>query len=200
MGLAAGLGVAYYAYLQSERAGSPTSHAVAALPLLHPAPTVVPAKAVDTAVAVEPAPGEGDFDFYTILPEMQMAVPEPILATPAPIPNTNAVVVPTPAPIMTAPERKPEVTMKLPKPEQVKGLGGVYILQVGTFRQQRDAKGMKARLATLGFEAKIQTVTNNRNTVHRVRIGPLSDLSKINTLRSRLHGSNINAVVLKISS
>lgn len=197
-GLLLGLGVAYYAYWQGKGTITAIAQAqtVAALPMAS-APSAKDApKTRESAVTTKPTAAgiDGDFDFYTILPEMQMAVPEPILA---PTPVTIAKVV---APVITTPlQLKPEANTKLAEPEQAKALGA-YILQVGAFRQQREANGLKARLAMLGVDAKIQTVTNNRNTVHRVRIGPLNDLGKINTLRSRLHGSNINAVVLKISS
>lgn len=198
-GLLLGVGVAYYAYWQGKGTITPTVQAQTVGPLsMKPAPSAKDApKTGDSAVTTKPAATAGidaNFDFYTILPEMQMAVPEPIVA---PTPVTIAKVV---TPVITTPlQLKPEANTKLAEPEQAKALGG-YILQVGAFRQQREANGLKARLAMLGVDAKIQTVTNNRNTVHRVRIGPLNDLGKINTLRSRLHGSNINAVVLKISS
>lgn len=188
MGLSIGLGVAYYAYWQGKAAVKPSESALFAAPIVA-ANIEKPATAAPPEAETPAADTKESFDFYTILPEMKMAAPEPAPTTVKPLatPTTTTVL-----------QLKPEASTKV-TPEQVKG-SGVYILQVGSFRQHREADGMKARLALLGVEAKIQTVKSDKNTMHRVRIGPLNDLGKLNTLRTRLHGSNINAVVLKISS
>ena len=111
------------------------------------------------------------FDFYTILPEMEIAVPDDELNT---SPNKPA---------------KP-----LTKP-------GTYILQAGSFKTLEQADRMKANLALLGIEANIESVTiNNKESWHRVRIGPYRNLDDLNRTRSRLKQNNIDALLLKLKT
>jgi cell division protein FtsN len=107
------------------------------------------------------------FDFYTILPEMEVIVPD--------VHNKAG---------QTAPIDKP----------------GTYFLQAGSFRSFAEADNLKAQLALLGVEARIDTVTvNNTDTWHRVRVGPYQDLRELNKFRTRLLNNNISAILLKIN-
>ena len=121
-GLLLGVGVAYYAYWQGKGTITPTVQAQTVGPLsMKPAPSAKDApKTGDSAVTTKPAATAGidaDFDFYTILPEMQMAVPEPIVA---PTPVTIAKVV---TPVISTPlQLKPEANTKVAEPEQAKAL------------------------------------------------------------------------------
>ena len=111
------------------------------------------------------------FDFYTILPEMEVAVPEDDVST-----DSNE-----PAKAMTKP--------------------GTYILQVGSFKTLEQADRMKASLALLGIEANIQSVTiNNKESWHRVRIGPYNKLDDLNRTRNRLKQNKIDALLLKLKT
>ena len=77
---------------------------------------------------------------------------------------------------------------------------GTYFLQAGSFRSFAEADNLKAQLALLGVESKIDTVTvNNTDTWHRVRVGPYQDLRELNKIRTRLLNNNINAILLKIN-
>jgi len=111
------------------------------------------------------------FDFYTVLPEMEVVVPDRKTAT---------------------------ITDKsLPQVEAP----GTYILQTGSFKDIKDADQLKARLALLGFNPSIQTVTiNNKDTWHRVRIGPFENLAQLNSARTKLSENNIASVLLKVRS
>ncbi|OOZ37608.1 SPOR domain-containing protein [Solemya velesiana gill symbiont] len=121
--------------------------------------------------APEPAAQKPRFDFYTILPEMEVVVPEPELQAP---------VVAGAAPVA--------------KPRPDTG----YMLQMGSFRKHSDADRLKASLALVGIEAEIQTVNvNGSDTFHRVRSGPYGR-EQVNTLRARLKENNINSLVIKL--
>ena len=116
-----------------------------------------------------PPPPKPRFDFYTILPEMEVMVPEQ------------------------------EITGRpregVPQVEQP----GIYILQAGSFRAFEQADRFRAELALLGLETSIQTVTiNGRETWHRVRVGPFDDLARLNDVRSRLKQNGIDAILLKV--
>ncbi len=78
---------------------------------------------------------------------------------------------------------------------------GTYILQVGSFRKFADADALKARLALLGIEARIEAVVNKSgNTWHRVRIGPFTDIKLMKRARRKLQNNHIDFVILKIKT
>lgn len=121
------------------------------------------------------------FDFYTILPEMEVVVPEP---KPAPT-STARTKAPTPSPSVST-VNKPEVSP------------GRYMLQMGSFKTFSDADRLKARLALVGIEADIQKVRIDGGAIfHRVRSGPY-DERRVNALRSRLKQNNINSLVIRL--
>ena len=111
------------------------------------------------------------FDFFTVLPEMEVVVPEQELAD------------------QVEPVQQPTETG-----------GESFILQAGSFRNSADAEQMKARLALLGSVADIQSVTVNSQTWHRVRIGPVSGARNADRIRRQLQDNGIDVLVLKDSS
>lgn len=75
-----------------------------------------------------------------------------------------------------------------------------YLLQAGSFRGHDDADRLKARLALLGIEATIQRVELSGGELwHRVRVGPYSELDRVNTVRRRLQENGIETILLKRS-
>ena len=52
----------------------------------------------------------------------------------------------------------------------------VYYLQAGAFREMSDAENTRAKLALLGFEAAISDRTSDSGVLHRVRLGPYSQV------------------------
>jgi cell division protein FtsN len=130
--------------------------------------------AQESATSEEIAPAAGEqktsrYDFFTVLPEMEVVVPEQELSR----------------------QTRPEA----PAPAQAGG--EQYILQVGSFRERADAEQRKARLALLGETATIQTVTVNDTTWHRVRVGPVSGAHQAEDIRNRLADSGIDSLVMK---
>jgi len=121
------------------------------------------------------------FDFYTILPEMEVVVPDPEPEKgPAVAPANNGA-----APVVSA-------GTKTGTPS------AYYMLQMGSFRKFTDADKLKASLALVGIEAEIQKFTLDGGEVfHRVRSGPYTS-GQVNTLRTRLAQNNINSLVIKL--
>ncbi len=123
------------------------------------------------------------FDFYTILPEMEVVVPDPepeAGSTPA-----SAPAIASAAPVVTA-------------GAQANAAAAYYMLQMGSFRKFGDADKLKASLALVGIEAEIQKFTLEGGEVfHRVRSGPYTS-GQVNTLRARLAQNNINSLVIKL--
>ncbi len=170
-GLAVGLFVAFLVYLNKLPAMKRAQQAVTApaKPAAQDARSVkkeAPAKAPDAQAKEHKGIA---YDFYTILPEMEV-----------PVPDNDA------------------SSRGLP-PTPVDP--GTYILQVGSFRSQKEADSRKAELALLGIVSSIQSVTINGNdTWHRVRIGPVSDMKKLDDLRSKLKQNNIHFMLLREKS
>jgi len=74
---------------------------------------------------------------------------------------------------------------------------GDYILQAGSFREFTDADRRKAELALLGLESAIQKVSIDESNWFRVRIGPFTDLDKLNNTRQILGDAAIDALVMR---
>lgn len=117
-------------------------------------------------------PKKRRYDFFTVLPEMEVVVPEQELSRKADTPEP------------------PTDTTPIESQDN-------YILQVGSFRNAQDAEQMKARLALLGSMATVQTVTVNGETWHRVRIGPFKGARKADEMRRMLSDNQIDTLVMK---
>lgn len=77
---------------------------------------------------------------------------------------------------------------------------GAYILQVASFRDQKDAQALKAQLALWGIAADVQLVQVQGETWHRVRVGPVSDLATLNDLRRRLAAHKLQPLLIRVGN
>jgi len=112
------------------------------------------------------------FEFYTLLPEMEVAVPENELTGSS-----------------TAARRDSEKA------------GVTYVLQAGSFRQLAQADRLKAELALMGMPVMIQTVSiEGGSKWHRVRVGPFTNLQALNEARAELQSNGLKVMVLKVRS
>lgn len=74
-----------------------------------------------------------------------------------------------------------------------------YFLQAGAFREQADADNAKAKLALLGFEARVTERVTDSGTLYRVRMGPFAQLDATNRIREKLSESGVDAAVVRIT-
>lgn len=172
-GLIIGLGLAWYGASKGWIAAKPTESTAAE--------TVSPRDEMPLADEMKPGsdkPGKSQYDFFTVLPEMEVVVPEQQLTE-----NKKA---------EAAAEAKAESS-----DTATTGDTDNYILQVGSFRATADAEQMKARLALQGFTAQTQTVKVNDETWHRVRIGPVAGARKADEMRGQLSKAGIDSLVMK---
>lgn len=109
------------------------------------------------------------YDFYNMLPKFEVVVPEK---------GSNARRDTTPAPV-----------------EQP----GAYVLQVGSYRNRDDAERLRAKVAKLGIEARVQHVAIDADELHRVLIGPIRDLAKLNATRRELRAASIDAIMYQVA-
>lgn len=78
---------------------------------------------------------------------------------------------------------------------------GIYILQIGSFKQFDAADEVKAKLAFMGISAEIQRVViNGKDIRHRVRVGPYADSEKLLRIRHQLTENNLSYMLLKLQS
>ncbi len=77
-------------------------------------------------------------------------------------------------------------------------LPGIYVLQAGSFTKFEDADRRRAQIALQGIESRIQRVTIDDKTYHRVRIGPTDDLDELNRLRDRLKRAKIDVLRIRL--
>ena len=78
---------------------------------------------------------------------------------------------------------------------------GIYILQIGSFKQFDAADEGKAKLAFMGISAEIQRVViNGKDIRHRVRVGPYADSEKLLRIRHQLTENNLSYMLLKLQS
>ena len=72
-------------------------------------------------------------------------------------------------------------------------------LQAGAFKSPDEAENMKARLALLGFEAKVSQTDRTGTILYRVRIGPYGRADDLNRVRQRLSENGIQPSVVLVS-
>lgn len=75
---------------------------------------------------------------------------------------------------------------------------GAYMIQAGSFANENEALRRRQQLAKLGIEAAVQRVAIDADVKHRVRIGPISDLAKLNQLRNQLRTADIDILLSRL--
>lgn len=159
-GLALGLCVALGVHLHHGRAHAPEQPVATR--------SAKPASQLEEP-AVPAAQDDGGFDFYTMLPGLEVVVPE-----------------------------EPAAVRRGDPPAQSSDLApGRYWIQAGSFQRFADADRRKAELALLGLASSIQAVALEGQTWHRVRIGPLPDATQADATRRRLAEAGIGALAVR---
>jgi cell division protein FtsN len=75
---------------------------------------------------------------------------------------------------------------------------GTYVLQAGSYKNFADADRVRAQLALQGIESKVQKVSVDSDTWHRVRIGPISKLDELNRMRQILRKADVDVLVIRV--
>ena len=130
---------------------------------------------------VIPAPPKPRFDFYTLLPEMEVVIPEEEIteslkqkAPPPLAPATKPARDDAPPPQAAVIPAVPAKPAPPPKPTPKPAPSGTYYLQVGSFSESAKAERFRAELAMMGMQTSIQKVTiNNKDTGLNERLFPL---------------------------
>ncbi len=116
----------------------------------------------------EQKPQPPQFDFYTILPKKEMIVPDHEIKTRT-------------------------------REEQVgKNKKASYVIQAGSSRDPKDADQLRAKLALMGIESKIQKAKVESAIWYRVKIGPYTQMGSVNTIMSRLQKNGMKPVITEV--
>ena len=97
---------------------------------------------------------------------------------------------------MVVPEKDKDVrpdTKSVPETRR-----GTYVLQAGSYKNFADADRVRAKLALQGVESKVQKVSVDNDTWHRIRIGPISKLDELNRLRQILRKADVDVLVIRV--
>ena len=130
--------------------------------------------APETVVAESPpdeapaSPAESRFTFYDMLPKFEVIIPE------------------------EEPDVKPDRVLEAVQEP------GIYVLQAGSFTEPADADRRRAELALQGIESRVQRVSIDDKTYHRVRIGPIADLDELNRIRGQLRQARIDVLRIRL--
>ena len=108
------------------------------------------------------------YDFYDMLPKFEMVVPE------------------------KEKDVRPDAK-SVPETRR-----GTYVLQAGSYKNFADADRVRAKLALQGVESKVQKVSVDNDTWHRIRIGPISKLDELNRLRQILRKADVDVLVIRV--
>ncbi|MFK7954564.1 MAG: SPOR domain-containing protein [Lysobacterales bacterium] len=109
---------------------------------------------------------KNEFDFFTVLPEMEVVIPEN------------------------------EIRERVNEREELAASRGPYLLQVASVRRADDAERMKAELAFLGVVAQVVEVKINDVRWHRIRVGPVANLRELDGIKRQLQNAGYNVLVL----
>lgn len=108
------------------------------------------------------------YDFYDMLPKFEVVVPE---------------------------KEKP---VRPDAPPAAVDRPGRYVLQAGSYRDFAEADRIRSQLALQGIESRVQKVSVDADTWHRVRIGPITDPAELERIRQRLREADIDVLVIRV--
>jgi cell division protein FtsN len=130
---------------------------------------------------------KSNFDFYSVLPEKEVVIPDAELSAKAKAEQARAQQQAaqangTAAATPNTPASTPPASGK-----------GNYMLQVVATGDAKAAEEFKARLAMLGFSAKVYTSTSDGKTINRVRLGPYATASETEAAKKSLSENGVNS-------
>lgn len=138
------------------------------VPQPNPAATAPQSAEPDVAAeAARASESKRTFDFYSVLPEMEVVIPDS------------------------------EISAQAQRADAAAPGAQRLLLQAGSFRSAGDAEAMKARLALMGLRAQVVTVTINDAVWHRVRVGPYLSARELDDAKRTLETNGIRAIALR---
>ena len=113
---------------------------------------------------------EPRFDFYTILPETEIIVPDY------------------------------EINTRSREEQFGKAKSSKYIMQAGSFRDFKEADKLRAQLALMGIESRVEKAKVGNVIWNRVKMGPYTRSSSVSAIKKRLRSNGIDVIVTEVKS
>ena len=184
----------------------------------------VASDAPSSSKATDDKPKPTQYDFYTLLPGQEVEMSDAELAAsakaeaaaqaavaqagataadglPAPITeNPDAAALATPATRAgTAPANTGDGTATGNNIANAPAAASEarYILQAGAFGGSGDADTVKAKIAMLGLNARVESAEIGGKTVYRVRLGPYGSASELADAKAKLANGGLPAMAVK---
>ena len=73
-----------------------------------------------------------------------------------------------------------------------------YFLQTGAFGSQTDAEAQRAKLAMMGWEARVSEREQNGHTMFRVRVGPFNKRGDAEQRKEKLDGAGLDSALVRV--
>ncbi|MFT3906945.1 MAG: SPOR domain-containing protein [Steroidobacteraceae bacterium] len=169
IGLGAGLLVAAVIYIGDHRTPTAGAEELKPTPRSETAAQAAKPAANGASTPSADAVPEQKYDFYDMLPNYEVVVPE-----------------------KERDVKRPTTTAPIDQP-------GTYFLQAGSYRGQPDAERVRTQLEKQGIQATVQRVAVDADVWHRVRVGPIKDLTQLNRIRKQLQAADFDALVIRVS-
>lgn len=139
-------------------------------------------------MAQDPAPRRPRYDFYTVLPEREVVVPDAEISAQAQAEQQAE----------QQAQQQPETPAATPAPAPAPAAAAErFVLQAGAFRSSSDAESLRARIALSGLVARVETAQIDGDTVYRVRMGPYTSASQLESAKQQLASNGIEAVAIR---
>lgn len=148
-------------------------------------------QAVADEASKKPAPPKKSFDFYTVLPEMEVVIPDAELSAKARAEQQKQQAA------IAAAQNNPNAPATPPAATPPADANARYVLLAGSYGDAKTADEAKAKLAMLGIVAKVQTVSVNGKTWNRVMVGPYANASDTEAAQKTLADAGVKAIPMK---
>jgi len=152
----------------------------------------------EESVAETAKPASPKFEFYNVLPELEVVLPQIEKLFQSAESKPLETVQPKPV-SKEVPAKVIEVTpIAKPKPAAVSNKTvRISYLQVGSFKRREDAERRQVELILLGLEAKIQDARVKGSAWYRVRLGPYRDSAEISRAKTKLRKNRVDFLLIK---
>ena len=74
-----------------------------------------------------------------------------------------------------------------------------YFVQAGAFRTETDADAQRAKLAMMGWEARVSEREQNGRTVYRVRVGPFGKRDDAQQIKEKLDSAAVDSALVRVA-
>jgi len=178
---------------------------------------IAPDIASDAPEAAKPKPTE--YDFYTLLPGQEVAMSDAELAASAKAEseaearaaaaatqaatNGDTAALPTPiadnaaSPTDTTAATVASTDTAASTTPDAASADARYTLQAGAFGASGDAESVKAKIAMLGLNARVESAQIGGKTVYRVRMGPYGSASELADAKAKLATGGLPAMAVR---